>query len=179
MAFSSIVHVGFLFSPILLNDILLLCNYSIVYSLLSLNVIAILLHFSVRKNNEFSLSLRHLFFLTKTNSLLSIILCLAFLSLAGIPPLAGFFAKFYLFMGFVLDGWYKYTLLGFLLSSISTIYYLRVTHFLNFTNSKRWLTYNNSLTQTSSYLLSLYFLFNICFLFLFGSFIEILFFFLI
>jgi NADH-quinone oxidoreductase subunit N len=64
--------------------------------------------------------------LYKTNPKLSLIMTLALFSLAGIPPVAGFFGKFFLFTAAAGSGYYILVLIAVLNATISLYYYLRV-----------------------------------------------------
>ena len=62
------------------------------------------------------------------------------LSMAGIPPLGGFMAKFYVFSAAVKSKFYWLAILGVLNSAISVYYYLRVTVLMYFRESEREIT---------------------------------------
>ena len=64
--------------------------------------------------------------LYKTNPLLSLLMMLALFSLAGIPPVAGFFGKFFLFTSAASGGYYILVLIAVLNATISLFYYLKV-----------------------------------------------------
>jgi NADH-quinone oxidoreductase subunit N len=64
--------------------------------------------------------------LYKTNPKLSLLMTLALFSLAGIPPVAGFFGKFFLFTSAASSGYYILVLIAVLNATISLYYYLRV-----------------------------------------------------
>ncbi|HLN19675.1 MAG TPA: NADH-quinone oxidoreductase subunit N [Bacteroidales bacterium] len=64
--------------------------------------------------------------LYQTNPALSLTMTLALFSLAGIPPVAGFFGKFFLFMAAVQEGFYMLVLIAVLNTIISLFYYLLV-----------------------------------------------------
>lgn len=64
--------------------------------------------------------------LYKTNPKLSLLMTLALFSLAGIPPVAGFFGKFFLFTAAAGSGYYYLVLIAVLNATISLYYYLRV-----------------------------------------------------
>jgi NADH-quinone oxidoreductase subunit N len=64
--------------------------------------------------------------LYKTNPKLSLILLLSMFSLAGIPPVAGFFGKFFLFTAAGAKGYYILVLIAVLNATVSLYYYLRV-----------------------------------------------------
>ena len=58
-------------------------------------------------------------------------------SLAGIPPLAGFFAKFYVFIAVIDAKMYSLAIIGLLTSVISAFYYIRVIKIIYFDKSKQ------------------------------------------
>ena len=62
--------------------------------------------------------------LYKTNPRLSLLLLLALFSLAGIPPVAGFFGKFFLFTAAASQGFYWLVLIGALNATLALYYYL-------------------------------------------------------
>jgi NADH-quinone oxidoreductase subunit N len=64
------------------------------------------------------------------NPLLTAALTVSMLSLAGIPPVAGFFAKYYLFMNAWSEGFYWLVLVGIITSLIGAFYYLRIVGYL-------------------------------------------------
>jgi NADH-quinone oxidoreductase subunit N len=64
--------------------------------------------------------------LYKTNPKLSLLMTLSLFSLAGIPPVAGFFGKFFLFTAAAGAGYYILVLIAVLNATISLYYYLRV-----------------------------------------------------
>ena len=59
------------------------------------------------------------------------------LSLAGIPPLAGFWAKWFVFMPAVNAGLYPLTILGVLASTVACFYYLRIVKIMYFDEPAR------------------------------------------
>ena len=58
-------------------------------------------------------------------------------SLAGIPPLAGFFAKFYVFMAVIESGMYTLAIIGLITTVISAFYYIRVIKIMYFDEPKK------------------------------------------
>jgi len=58
------------------------------------------------------------------------------LSLAGIPPLAGFFAKFYIFVAVVDSKLYLLAVIGLITTVVSAFYYLRIVKIIYFDESK-------------------------------------------
>lgn len=71
--------------------------------------------------------------LGKSNPYVGVIVARLFFSRAGVPPLAGFFAKYYVFFAAVSAGQYGLSLLAVLTSTVSCFYYLRVVKFRYFT----------------------------------------------
>jgi NADH-quinone oxidoreductase subunit N len=72
--------------------------------------------------------------------LLAAAMTIFLLSMAGIPPLGGFMAKFYVFSAAVKEKFYWLAILGVLNSAISVYYYLRVTVLMYFRESEREIT---------------------------------------
>ena len=64
--------------------------------------------------------------LSKRSPMLAAVMTVCMLSLAGIPPLAGFAGKFYLFSGAIQSGYLWLAFIGLLMSMISVYYYLKV-----------------------------------------------------
>ena len=58
--------------------------------------------------------------------ILAAVMAIAMFSLAGIPPTAGFVAKFYIFSAVIMGGYLELAIIGVLLSGVSVYYYLRV-----------------------------------------------------
>jgi NADH-quinone oxidoreductase subunit N len=72
--------------------------------------------------------------------LLAVSMTIFLLSMAGIPPLGGFMAKFYIFSAAVKSKFYWLAILGVLNSAVSVYYYLRVTVLMYFRESEREIT---------------------------------------
>ena len=99
MAYSSISHMGFALAGLSVgtNDgIQSSVSYISIY--LVMNVAFFSCLFMLKRNNNYFESLDDLSGLSKNHPLLSVSLLIILFSLAGIPPLAGFFAKFYVFL---------------------------------------------------------------------------------
>ena len=58
-------------------------------------------------------------------------------SLAGIPPLAGFFAKFYIFMSVIESGMYALAIIGLVTTVVSAFYYIRIVKVMYFDSPKK------------------------------------------
>ena len=97
LAYSSVAHAGYMTLAILsMNDQSTgaLLFYTAAYSISSITSFAILLVVSKSTGND---SIASFYGLGKTNPFLAVVTVIAMLSLAGIPPTAGFFAKYYIF----------------------------------------------------------------------------------
>jgi NADH-quinone oxidoreductase subunit N len=70
--------------------------------------------------------------LSRTNPALAFMMAMLLFSLAGIPPLAGFFAKFYVFLAAVQAGLYPLAVIGVLASVVGAYYYLRIVKLMYF-----------------------------------------------
>jgi len=79
--------------------------------------------------------------LVKTNPILSATISINLFSIAGIPPLAGFCSKFYLFFAALSSSLYVGALVGVITSVISCFYYIRLIKIIYFENPKTWVSY--------------------------------------
>jgi NADH-quinone oxidoreductase subunit N len=70
--------------------------------------------------------------LARTQPLVAAALAIAMFSMAGIPPLAGFFGKLYVFLAAVSAGLYALAVIGVLASVVSAYYYLRIVKIMYF-----------------------------------------------
>ncbi|MCE5318749.1 MAG: NADH-quinone oxidoreductase subunit N [Parachlamydia sp.] len=124
-AYSGISHAGFLLIPLVAStpdSLNALLFYLVIYALATLGAFAVLA-FLDRRSAGVSLSdLRGLF---SRSPLLAGILALCLLTLAGIPPTVGFFAKFYLFKVAFEAGYYGLVVVALLTTILSAYYYLR------------------------------------------------------
>jgi len=108
-----------------------------IYVLMTINVFAIVL--ALRQTRLKYIS--DLGSLAKTNPLLAITLSITMFSYAGIPPLAGFCSKFYLFFAALGSGAYLLALIGVLTSVLSCFYYIRFVKVMYFDTPKTWICY--------------------------------------
>jgi NADH:ubiquinone oxidoreductase subunit 2 (subunit N) len=169
LAYSSIFTIGFLLiilSQANIDSFFVVIFYLLGYSITLMSFFFLLLHFRFRFFKEF-FYLYDLSFVSKTNIMLSINLIVLFFSFAGIPPLIGFFSKFYLFL-FLINN-YNYFLVFFVLLSgvISSFYYVRIIRILMFNNLK---VYNKVLVTELSFFIFFLLILNLIF-FLFFDFV--------
>ncbi len=133
MAYSSIGHVGFALvglsaaSPAGVNGVVL---YMAIYIAMTLGVFACIL--AMRTPGGMVEEISDLAGLSKTQPVLAFCLAMLMFSLAGIPPLAGFFAKFYVFAAAIEARLYWLAVIGVVLSVVSAYYYLRIVKVMYF-----------------------------------------------
>jgi NADH-quinone oxidoreductase subunit N len=75
--------------------------------------------------------------LAKTNLPMAFVLAMILFSMAGVPPLAGFFAKFYVFAAAIKAGFYPLAIIGVLASVVAAYYYLRVVKIMFFDETRQ------------------------------------------
>ena len=125
LAYSSISHSGYMmlavvaFSPMSDNALLL---YTLSYSIATITAFGILILIREAHGNDYFSSLNGL---VKTNPLEAFCLTISMLSLTGIPPLAGFMAKYYLFMAALEKGLIWLVIVAIAGSAISVAYYFK------------------------------------------------------
>nr|YP_008816026.1 NADH dehydrogenase subunit 2 [Closterium baillyanum]AGZ90241.1 NADH dehydrogenase subunit 2 [Closterium baillyanum] len=166
LAYSSIGHVGYLligFSCGTIEGIQSLLIGLFIYVLMTINIFAIVL--ALRQNRFKYIS--DLGALAKTNPILAITISITMFSYAGIPPLAGFCSKFYLFFAALGCGAYLLALIGIITSVISCFYYIRFVKIMYFDTPKTWILYK-PMDREKSILLGTS-VFGITFFFLYPS----------
>jgi NADH-quinone oxidoreductase subunit N len=125
LAYSSISHAGYMLIAIMASNNLAnsaVLYYSIAYTVASLPAFVIVLIIQGNRMNDSNTSFDGL---SKQNPVLAFVFAVSMVSLSGIPPTAGFFAKFYIFSSAVKDGWLWVVLLAVVNSFISVYYYFR------------------------------------------------------
>lgn len=126
LAYSSISHAGYMLLAILAmnnSSASSLLFYTLAYSLSSLGSFAILLLVNKSIGSE---SVDSFYGLAKKNPLLATATVIAMLSLAGIPPAAGFFAKYYIFSAALQSGLTSLVIIAVCGSLIGVFYYFKV-----------------------------------------------------
>ncbi|HRH66185.1 MAG TPA: NADH-quinone oxidoreductase subunit N [Bacteroidia bacterium] len=126
LAYSSIAHAGYMLMALLaMNDSAAssLLFYTTAYSVSSITAFAILLLISHQTGND---EIKSFNGLAKRSPFLAAVTVIAMFSLAGIPPTAGFFAKYYVFSAAAQNGYIGLVLLAIIGSLIGVLYYFRV-----------------------------------------------------
>ncbi|HCP01461.1 MAG: NADH-quinone oxidoreductase subunit NuoN [Alphaproteobacteria bacterium] len=133
MAYSSIGHMGFVLVGLAagnetgIQGILL---YLTIYLFMNMGTFACIL--AMRRQGRMVEEIDQLAGLSKTNPYLAAAIGVFMFSMAGIPPLAGFFAKFYVFLAAIEAGLYVLTVVGLLTSVVGAYYYLRIVKLMYF-----------------------------------------------
>jgi NADH-quinone oxidoreductase subunit N len=133
MAYSSIGHMGFAMVALAAGTeagVTGVLVYLSVYLVMTLGTFALIL--SMRVGNQYVENIGDLAGLARNDGLAAFAMAMMMLSLAGIPPLAGFFAKYYAFLAAVEAGLAWLAVIGVLASAISCFYYLRVVKIIYF-----------------------------------------------
>ena len=137
IAYSSIGHIGYALAGVSTGT---LAGYSSsvtyisIYIIMNLGVFGCI--FLMKKDGKYCEDINDLAGISKQNPLLAVSFLIIMFSLAGIPPLAGFFAKFYVFMSVIESGMYTLAIVGLLSTVISAFYYLRIIKIIYFDEIK-------------------------------------------
>jgi NADH-quinone oxidoreductase subunit N len=133
MAYSSIGHMGYALiglaagTPEGVQGVLL---YMAIYITMTLGVFAVIL--AMRRSTGMVESIDQLAGLARTHPTMAFLLAMLLFSMAGVPPLAGFFAKFYVFLAAIKAGLYVLAVLGVLASVVGAYYYLAIVKIMYF-----------------------------------------------
>jgi NADH-quinone oxidoreductase subunit N len=98
--------------------------YMAIYVSMTLGVFAVIL--SMRRSGGMVESIDQLAGLARTRPAVAFFLAMLLFSMAGVPPLAGFFAKFYVFLAAIKAGLYILAVIGVLASVVGAYYYLAI-----------------------------------------------------
>ncbi len=127
LAYSSIAHAGFILTGLLSGNSIGFQGflyYLLAYGLTNLGAFAVVI--SLENAGEERFDLKDLYGLGWRQPILGAAMAAFMLSLAGVPPFAGFFAKFFVFTAAYSAGYWWLALIGLLTSIISAFYYLRI-----------------------------------------------------
>ena len=133
IAYSSISHIGYALAGLATGSnegIQSSVIYMTIYIIMNLGFFSCLL--MMKRNNIYYEQIDDLSGLSKNHPLLSISLLIILFSLAGIPPLAGFFAKFYIFKSVIEQSMYFLAIVGLLSTVVAAFYYLRIIKIMYF-----------------------------------------------
>ena len=138
MAYSSIGHMGYAMAGIAsgtTNGFKSTLVYMSIYIVMNIGAFACIL--LMKRGGKYIEDIEELSGASKNHPLMSLGLLIILFSLAGIPPLAGFFAKFYIFMAVVENEMYTLAIVGLVTTVISAFYYIRIIKVMYFDEPKK------------------------------------------
>ena len=138
MAYSSIGHIGYAIAGIATgteNGFKSTLVYISIYVVMNIGAFAFIL--LMKRGGKYLEDISELSGLSKNHPLISLSLLIILFSLAGIPPLAGFFAKFYIFMAVIESEMYTLAIVGLVTTVVSAFYYIRIIKIMYFDESKK------------------------------------------
>ena len=137
MAYSSIGHMGFALIGLAAateEGVRGVVTYMAIYLTMTLGTFACIL--AMRRDGAMVEDIGDLAGLARTNPAMAFFLAMLLFSLAGVPPLAGFFAKFYVFLAAIKAGLYALAVIGILTSVVGAYYYLMIIKIMYFDEPK-------------------------------------------
>ncbi len=133
VAYSSIGHIGYALAGLSVgtnHGIQSSIVYISIYLVMNLGLFSCLL--MMKRDGRYFETIDDLSGLDKNHPIISLSLLIILFSLAGIPPLAGFFAKFYIFKSVIEQSMYFLAIVGLLSTVIAAFYYLRIIKVIYF-----------------------------------------------
>ena len=159
VAYSSIGHMGYALAGLSTGSnqgIQSSITYMSIYLVMNLAFFSCL--FMLKRNNEYYEKIEDLSGLSKNHPILSFSFLIILFSLAGIPPLAGFFAKFYIFMAVIEKSMYFLAVVGLLSTVIAAFYYLRIIKIIYFDPEKDKYENNHNIGLKATLIISTIFI---------------------
>ena len=138
LAYSSIGHIGYILAGISTGEINGYSSsiiYLTIYVVMNLGAFSCL--YFMKVNSTYTEKIDDLSGLSRNNPFLAFAFLIVFFSLAGIPPLGGFFAKFYVFIAVIENELYFLAIVGLVTTVISAFYYLKIIKIIYFDDNKK------------------------------------------
>ena len=138
IAYSSIGHIGYAIAgmtPGTENGYKSTLIYISIYAVMNIGAFACI--FLMKRNGKYIEDIQELSGASRNHPLMSLSLLIILFSLAGIPPMAGFFAKFYVFMAVVESGMFTLAAIGLVTTVVSAFYYIRIIKIMYFDDPKK------------------------------------------
>ena len=136
LAYSSIGHVGYALAGVatgVVSGYQSAIVYISIYVIMNIGIFSCL--YLLKKDGEYKENISDLSGVSKKHPLLAISFLIILFSLAGIPPLGGFFAKFYVFSAVLEQKMFALAIIGLLTTVISAFYYLKIIKTIYFDDS--------------------------------------------
>ena len=137
IAYSSIGHMGYALAGLCAGTNLGIQSsvlYITIYLVMNFGFFSCL--FMLKRENKYYENIDDLSGLSKNHPLIALSLLVTLFSLAGIPPMAGFFAKFYIFKAVLQQSMYFLAIIGLLSTVVAAFYYLRIVKIMYFDSEK-------------------------------------------
>ncbi len=137
LAYSSISHMGYALAGVATGTASGYSStivYITIYIIMNMGAFACL--YLMKAEERYTEEIVDLSGLSKEKPILALSFLILFFSLAGIPPLGGFFAKFFVFMSVIESELYALAIIGLLTTVISAFYYLKVIKIIYFDDIK-------------------------------------------
>ena len=165
LAYSSIGHIGYALAGVstgVITGYKSTIVYITIYVIMNIGAFSCL--YLMKKDGQYKENISDLSGISKKSPLLAFAFLIVLFSLAGIPPLAGFFAKFYIFTAVLEQEMYALAIIGLLTTVISAFYYLRIIKTIYFEENNNSFDKANNLSVsvtifTSCILLTTFFLY--------------------
>ena len=138
MAYSSIGHMGYALAGLATgtnSGIQSTIIYLTIYLVMNLGAFGCI--FMMKRENVFYENINDFSGLSKNHPMVALSFLIILFSLAGIPPMAGFFAKFYVFMAVIEVKMYALAIIGLVTTVVSAFYYLRIIKIIYFDKPKK------------------------------------------
>ena len=167
LAYSSIAHMGFaliaLSSPLSSSAVQSLLIYMLIYVVTNLGVFACIISLETSEGETIS-KIDDLSGLSRRYPFIAFSMTMLMFSFAGIPPLAGFFAKLYVFKAVIEQSMYFLAIVGLLSTVIAAFYYLKIIKIIYFDEAKEKYDLDHSIwlrlsLTLSTLLILLYFIY--------------------
>lgn len=158
MAYSGIVNIGYMLIGIASGTTIGLTHllvYLFIYVIMTISFFSFILGTQNHKTKALNVYLLDLTNLGKTNVVLGLTVSLILFSMIGLPPLAGFFGKMYLFFAAMNSKLYAVGILGVLSSVVAAFYYIRLIKLMFFEMSSKNYTLYKQMDQLNAYALSI------------------------
>ena len=159
VAYSSIGHIGYALAGVATGSISGYSSsivYITIYAVMNIGMFGCI--FLMKKDGKYSESIDDLSGISKKNPIIAFAFLIILFSLAGIPPLAGFFAKFYIFVSVVENEMYTLAIIGLVTTVISAFYYLRIIKIIYFDEIKMPFDQIKNISITSTVFISCFLL---------------------
>lgn len=182
-AYSTVSHIGFILIGLCCGSeegIAASYFYILVYIITTIICFTLLLSIFTKRNLLRFYYIKDFLSLTRANPGATFITTITFFSIAGIPPLAGFFSKMLIFMMALLSNFYLLAFIAIISSVISCFYYIRIIRSVYFDVSYLWLNFcrfereNSIILVLCSFLLILLGIFPTSFLYIISNEITII-----